>query len=138
MIASGRLVWLPPILLAVVACAQIALTRTTLLSSWKGGGFGMFATLDGGQHRSMRIVVFSPDRSEELDVPLSLEHLAARIQLYPGKEWLNQFARRVAEREQRRGRPVSQVRIELWRTDYQPGTLQANTRRLVEHTRAVD
>jgi hypothetical protein len=98
----------------------------------------MFAALDGSQHRWIRILVFAPERSEELDVPVSLEEIVARVQLYPARPWLQELAHRIAAREKRRGRPVTKVSVELWRTDYQPGTLQANTRRLVEHTLHVD
>ena len=126
-----------PLLLVVVGATQIALTRTTLLSSWKGGGFGMFAALDGSQHRWIRVVVFAPDRTEEVNVPVSLEELAARIQVLPTERWLNELARKMASRERRNGRSVEQVRIELWRTDYQPRTLEANSRLLVSHAVAV-
>jgi hypothetical protein len=123
-----------PLLLTAVALTQIILTRTTLLSSWKGGGFGMFAALDGGQHRWIRVIVSAPDRTEELTVPGSLEELAARIQLYPAERWLDELARKIARREWRHGRSAEQVRVELWRTDYRPYTLEANTRRLASHT----
>jgi hypothetical protein len=125
---------LAPLLLVGVAASQVALTRTTLLSSWKGGGFGMFAALDGSQHRWIRVIVMAPERSEELAVPASLDELAARIQLYPAERWLNELARSMARRERRNGRTVEQVRVELWRTDYQPYSLAANQRLLVSRT----
>lgn len=40
--------WIVPALLTVVACCQIAISKTTTLTSWKGGGFGMFATYEHG------------------------------------------------------------------------------------------
>ena len=132
-----RCVAIAPLLLVAVGATQIALTRTTLLSSWKGGGFGMFAALDGSQHRWIKVVVSAPDRTEELNVPGSLDELAARIQLYPSERWLNELATKMAGRERRHGRSVEQVRIELWRTDYKPGTLEANSRLLVSHAITV-
>ena len=42
-----------PALLLAVAAVQLALTRTSHLSPWKGGGFGMFATLDGPGSRRL-------------------------------------------------------------------------------------
>jgi hypothetical protein len=98
----------------------------------------MFAALDGSQHRWVRILVFAPERSEELEVPASLEELAARIQLYPARPWLDEFARRIAQREKRQGRSVTKVSIELWRTDYKPRTFESNAHRLAEHTLHVD
>jgi hypothetical protein len=136
-IVKDRSVAIAPLLLVVVAATQIILTRTTLLSSWKGGGFGMFAALDGSQHRWITVVVAAPDRTEELTIPRSLGELAERIQLYPAERWLDELGKQMADRERRRGHSVEQVRIELWRTDYQRHTLDANSRRLVSHTIGV-
>jgi len=38
--------WLIPVVLCVIAVSQIIRAETTTLSPWKGGGFGMFATMD--------------------------------------------------------------------------------------------
>lgn len=38
--------WLAPGILVAVALVQLLLAHTVGLSSWKGGGFGMFATVD--------------------------------------------------------------------------------------------
>ena len=57
---------LPPVLLVIVAVSQIVVARTADLTPWKGGGFGMFATLDHGAYRGVDIVVDAPDRSESL------------------------------------------------------------------------
>jgi hypothetical protein len=46
---------LPTALLLLVACAQMILTRTDHLSPWKGGGFGMFASVDGLPFRWVRL-----------------------------------------------------------------------------------
>lgn len=43
--------WGPSALLAAVALLQIALVYTADLTAWKGGGFGMFSTLDYGTNR---------------------------------------------------------------------------------------
>jgi hypothetical protein len=75
---------LPAVLLAIVASTQIVLTRTTLLSPWKGGGFGMFSTLDGRPFRYARMFVSAAERSEELAVPPSLEELVAQAEMLPG------------------------------------------------------
>lgn len=93
----------------------------------------MFAALDGSQHRWIRVVATAPDRNDELNVPSSLEDLAARIQIFPSKTWLDELARRMAAREQRKGHPVTELSVELWRSDYEPRTLQATARRLAVH-----
>jgi hypothetical protein len=65
--SSARQRWrtiLPVALLVSVACVQIILTRTSGLSPWKGGGFGMFSTTDDSGRRRVRVFVSAPDRSE--------------------------------------------------------------------------
>jgi hypothetical protein len=43
--------YLPPALLVAVALSHVILARTSDLSPWKGGGFGMFATIDSPTRR---------------------------------------------------------------------------------------
>ena len=114
---------IPAVLLAVVATAQIVLTQVTMLSPWKGGGFGMFATLDGRPFRYVRMFVRAPERSEELTVSPSLEELAASAEILPGDSQLERLARAVVAREHRRGRPADEVRLEVWRVEFAAGSL---------------
>jgi hypothetical protein len=109
---------LPSALLLTVAATQMTLAWTSDLSPWKGGGFGMFASVDGTPFRAVRIFVSAPDRSEELVVPASLEEAAARAATFPHRRALARLARQVAARERRHGREVDTVRIEVWRADY--------------------
>ena len=120
----------PPLLLFVVAVIQIALARTSDLTPWKGGGFGMFATLDHAAYRAVDIVVDAPDRSEALEVPESLETAVARAAAYPADWLLRALAEGVAARERRRQRPVSRVTLTVWRTDFDRETLQPSERPL--------
>jgi hypothetical protein len=113
-----------------VACVQIALTRTADLSPWKGGGFGMFAATDGGAFRRARIFVEAPERSEELEIPTSLALAAARAELFPTDRLMAALARGVAAREERHGRAVATVRIEIWRTEFSSPPICATERRL--------
>jgi hypothetical protein len=122
--------WLPVSLLLGVAFVQIVLTRTADLSPWKGGGFGMFAATDGAAFRRARIFVEAPERSEELEIPASLGLAAARAELFPTDRLMAALARGVAAREERHGRPVATVRIEVWRTEFTGPPLSARERRL--------
>jgi len=124
---------LPAVVLAIVAITQIALTRTTLLSPWKGGGFGMFSTLDGRPFRYARMFVSAPERSEELAVPPSLEELVAMAETMPGDAQLDRLSRAVVARERRHGRPVEDVRIEVWRVEFAKGSLLPRDRLLRRH-----
>ena len=106
-----------------MAATQIGLTQVQMLSPWKGGGFGMFSTLDERPFRYVRMFVRAPERSEELAVPPSLEELAASAEILPGDLQLERLARAVVAREQRRGQPAAEVRLEVWRVEFAAGTL---------------
>lgn len=48
------LAWALPVVLIVVALTQITLAHTRDLSPWKGGGFGMFASVDLLTYRPLK------------------------------------------------------------------------------------
>jgi hypothetical protein len=129
---------MPAVLLILVAVVQVILAKTANLSPWKGGGFGMFATTDGTAFRHVRIFVEAPDRSEELEIAPSQEDAAARSQLFPTNPMLTRLARAVVEREKRYDRPVNTVRLEVWRTEFRPGSLEATDRMLRTFTFHVE
>jgi len=124
---------IPALLLVIVAASQIVLTQVALLSPWKGGGFGMFATLDGRPFRYARLFVRAPGRSEELTVPPSLEDLAASAEILPGTAQLDRLARAVVAREHRRGRGADHVRIDIWRVEFAAGSLIPREHLLRQH-----
>jgi hypothetical protein len=129
---------LPAAVLVIVACTQIWASRAHGLSPWKGGGFGMFASLDSRPFRYARIFVHAADRDEELTVTPSLERAAAAAELLPTARQLDQLARAVVARERRHGRPVERVRVEVWHARFSPGSLSPETRRLREQEHRVD
>ncbi len=129
---------LPVALLLTVACVQVTLARTTGLSPWKGGGFGMFSTTDDAGRRRVRVFVRAPSRSEEIAISPSLEDAAVRAAVLPGRGQLSRLAQRVVARERRNGRPVDEVRIETWRIDYAPDTLAATSRLMRDFVYRVD
>ena len=98
----------------------MVLARTADLSPWKGGGFGMFASVDGLPFRWVRLYVSAPARSEELVIPASLEDHARRVATWPHGRALEALAGAVIAREQRLHRPVETVRVEIWRADVSP------------------
>ena len=128
---------LPAILLVAVAAVQMTLATTAGLSPWKGGGFGMFASVDGLPFRWLRIYLTAPERSEELAVPPSLEDDARRVLTWPHERALDRLARAVVARERRHGRPIDQVRIQVWRADVSP-TLEVVESLVCERTVSAD
>jgi hypothetical protein len=129
---------LPAALLVVVAIAQIALTQRAGLSPWKGGGFGMFSTLDGRPHRAVAIRVEAPNRSEALAVPPSLEASAATVEILPTPANLDRFAHEIAARERRHGREVGSVHLEVWRDEFDREDLTPSRRRIANRVVRVD
>jgi hypothetical protein len=129
---------LPVALLLLVAGTQVILARTSGLSPWKGGGFGMFSTTDDSGRRRVRVFVSAPGRSEEIAITPSLEDAAARAAVLPNDRLLTRLARRVVARERRYQRPVDTVRIETWRVVYAPVTLTATLQLAREFTCRAD
>jgi hypothetical protein len=127
------LIALPAIVLLAVAAVQMTLATTAGLSPWKGGGFGMFASVDGLPFRWLRIYLTAPERSEELAVPQSLGDDARRVLTWPREQALDRLARAVVARERRQGRPIDQVRIQVWRADVSP-TLEVVESLMCERT----
>lgn len=129
---------LPAAALVVVAVLQMTVGRAWGLSPWKGGGFGMFSTLDARPFRYLRVYVTAPQRSEELAIPESLADAAAAAEILPTDAQLARFARAVVRRERSRGRPVAQVRVEVWREEFARGSLTPEARRLRDYVLVAD
>jgi hypothetical protein len=110
----------PTVLLLAVASTQMVLAHTAHLSPWKGGGFGMFASVDGVPFRWVRLYVAAADRSEEIALPASLEDQARRVVTLPHRRAMERLARAAIAREQRRQQPVETVRVEVWRAEVSP------------------
>jgi hypothetical protein len=108
---------LPTALLFAVASTQMVLARRADLSPWKGGGFGMFASVDGLPLRWVRLYVSAPERSEEIAVPPSIEDRAHRVVTWPHPSAIRALASSVIARELREQRPVETVRVEIWRAE---------------------
>lgn len=122
---SGAMVrYVPAALLAGVSVVQIVLATTLPLSAWKGGGFGMFSTLDHGGFRGIDVVVDAPDRSEHVAIAESLRTEAARAVALPADWLLRDLAERLARRERRHQRPVARVTLSVWRAEFDRTTLR--------------
>lgn len=94
--SRAALALVAPLLLAVVATAQLAVAQSTRLSPWKGGGFGMFSTVDAPDARFIRIYLI--DRGERIPVlvPPQAEDVWVRARILPTQERLERIAAIVA------------------------------------------
>jgi hypothetical protein len=122
--------WLPPHgrrralvapgLLFVLALAQIVGFAAVGLSPWKGGGFGMFATLDHGGFRRVRVLELAAGGERAVAVPEELERLQRHVREVPRAANL----RRLGEALRARAPALGALRVEVWRTEFAPGDLE--------------
>lgn len=123
----------PAAVLVAVALTQIGLARGAGLSPWKGGGFGMFSTLDARPFRHVRISVEGENGWETVGVPAWAQAEAASVETFPRRAAFERLGQEVLLAQWSRGRAVAAVRIELWRDEHDPVTLKAVSRRIEEH-----
>lgn len=90
------LVWGSPILLCAIACLQIFLAMTKSLSPWKGGGFGMFSTVDSPDARFLRIYLINGNEETAVPLPDSLKALGREVQTIPSAALASDLANRLA------------------------------------------
>ena len=130
--------WIAPIVLIVIALSQVSLAKTAALCPWKGGGFGMFSTNDVTTARNVRVFIERPASSEEVDIAAPQRILALQAKLFPSDRLLMRLALAIASREQRNGQPLNAVRLEVWRTEFGIGSLEAQNRLVRTFTYRVD
>lgn len=85
-----------PAVLVVVATGQLVLARTGDLSPWKGGGFGMFSTVESPGSRFVRIFLVDGDREIPVPVPPQAEDEWMRARTFPTDDRLERIVHIVA------------------------------------------
>lgn len=91
-----------PILLSVVAICQNILATTGDLTAWKGGGFGMFATVDSGTTRTLHSAIILRDGTVLEGSPYGFDDLnayepqASRAKSFPDNKSLSSLATKAA------------------------------------------
>lgn len=91
------LVCVAPSLLCIIALLQIYLVRTASLSPWKGGGFGMFSTVDSSEARFLRIYLVTEVDEIPILVPDSLNPLARKARTIPTLQNLTGLGQHLAQ-----------------------------------------
>lgn len=84
-----------PGLLVLIACLQLWRAHTQNLTPWKGGGFGMFSTVDDPGKRILRTYLITPE-GEALALYGTLSVQTLRVKSMPDTETLEQVARDAA------------------------------------------
>src|SRR5688500_5050957 len=87
-----------PAVLVLVAAVQAYNVRQYELTPWKGGGFGMFSTIDEPGRRIVRCYLVGDGGHETpLRIPPSLERLTWEVRAIPTSERVSRLASAVAE-----------------------------------------
>jgi hypothetical protein len=120
----------PALLLCAVALQQIQLARSHALSPWKGGGFGMFSSTDAGRQRRLRVYLSGAGGTREVAIPESLEDAAMRVAALPTPDRLRGFAQRMGVDVGGVMPGLASVRVELWRTRFDPEGLHPDPARI--------
>ncbi|WAS90637.1 hypothetical protein [Nannocystis punicea] len=87
----------PVLLLCAVAALQVSLAATQSLSPWKGGGFGMFSTIDSPHGRVLRIYLVRGDQATPIAAPDMLRSLVQAARTIPTEDRLRALAVRLAQ-----------------------------------------
>jgi hypothetical protein len=121
--ASGWLGLAPVIALIVFALLQISLSATRDLTPWKGGGFGMFSTVDQPRIRFVQVFVELAD-GQTLFIPPAPATRKARLRAasYPVEATLQAVAQRVIDRVRANGKDAVGARVVYFKREFDAGT----------------
>ncbi len=86
-----------PALLCLITGIQIYLVRTQGLSPWKGGGWGMFSTVEAPSARFLRIYLVTEQGEISVLAPESLRGQELEVQTLPNSRRLERFATTLAQ-----------------------------------------
>ena len=98
----------------------------------------MFSSTELGPARFVRVLVEAPERSEELLIPESLQELEQRAAILPSDSCLKKLAEGILQHEQRKKQPVSVIRIDVWRTEYEVMTLRPHAKKIRDYVFKAD
>lgn len=90
-----------PIMLLVIIIVQVAKAYTHDLSTWKGGGFGMFSTIDRPSNRLVRTYLVSDSAKILIEPTIPTSSELIRLRTYPKQEDLDNYAKSLAARQWR-------------------------------------
>ncbi|MDQ3802393.1 MAG: hypothetical protein M3416_00835 [Acidobacteriota bacterium] len=83
----------------MVACVQLWTAATSELSPWKGGGFGMFSTVESPSSRIIRAYLITGGVKVPVQVPEQYRRLASQIRTKPSQPAVEELAAALAARQ---------------------------------------
>jgi hypothetical protein len=85
--------FLAPAVLFMIACVQFGTASITELSPWKGGGFGMFSTIESPSSRVIRVHLITSDKTKiPVKVPDQFRKLVGQIRTKPKQSDIDKLA----------------------------------------------
>lgn len=140
--ATARLrllaLYVPSAVLVCVALVQIRLGYFgTRLTPSKGGGYGLFSTVDKQPNRQVRITLIGPNGEQSVSLKRRhpLERAIYKARAYPTPARLGALADAIAA--EARGTGMQGVRVEVWKLAFDPDTLTVSRVRVADATAPV-
>jgi hypothetical protein len=121
------LCYLPIFLLIIIALNQIRLAKTSSLSPWWGGGFGMFSSTDSRGTRHIHAYAIRPGIRRELEIPSYLAELERKVLTFPSESNLKKLAFELADLPTPDEGPLEAIEIQIWATDFDNNTLEPSS-----------
>lgn len=87
---------LAPLCLCLVAAFHVIRVWTANQTPWKGGGFGMFSTVDDESARFLRCYLVTEDGELPLALPPAADQTVAELRAAPTQAGLDQLAEKLA------------------------------------------
>lgn len=131
--------FVPPTLLVLVAISQLYWTEGRgLLTPARGGGFGLFSTVDKLAHRQVRMFWVGPQGSAQVGLPGGSDNLK-RMKIAASLPTESKL-RGIVERMEQQGRavqvdgepPFPRARVEVWKRAFDQDSLQASRVKVTE------
>ena len=122
---SGRdlcVALVPAALLVVIAMIQLPSALGGLLSPWKGGGFGMFASLDSISNRPLRVFAEVDGQRRPVRLPAPVLRQWQTVRGFPSDQGLRRVARDLEDFVLENEPAATSLFVEVWRTEFEAQT----------------
>lgn len=88
--------FLAPALLVAIAVFHLFSTHLTSQSPWKGGGFGMFSTIESPSSRVVKAWLHTADGKIPIEIPKEFGKQQGRIRTLPSQTAIDRLAQKLA------------------------------------------
>jgi hypothetical protein len=102
---------LVPAVMVAIATLQLSLSQAQSLTPWKGGGFGMFSTVDSRDARFLRVYAITADGELPVRMPRPMAALASEARSLPTRARFETLARQLAATEWVAGDDQTRTRL---------------------------